>query len=98
FSHSRRMGWALCGFFFGWVGLVLLLALHEWPARVACPKCRGLRVVTRATCEHCGALHALPEPDGTEVFAENGTGLQPFRAPRTSRGFFHLLPQDHTSH
>jgi hypothetical protein len=67
FPSARCIGWALLGFFFGWVGLLLMLALQEWPARIACPKCRKLRVVTRDTCEHCGATHAVPEPDGTEI-------------------------------
>jgi hypothetical protein len=68
FSRARRIGWALIGFFFGWVGLLLMLAVQEWPARVACPKCRKLRVVTRDRCEHCAAPHATPAPDGTEIF------------------------------
>jgi hypothetical protein len=68
FSRWNRMGWALIAFVCGWVGLVLMLALQEWPARIACPKCRGLRVVTRDTCEHCGALHVAPGRDGTEIF------------------------------
>ncbi len=38
------IGWAVLGFLFGWVGLVLMLVLQEWPARFACPKCRKLRV------------------------------------------------------
>jgi hypothetical protein len=68
FSRAHRISWAVCGFFFGWVGLVLMLAVQQWPARVVCPKCRMLRVVTRDTCEHCGVLHAAPAPDGTEIF------------------------------
>jgi hypothetical protein len=68
FSRASSIGWALLGFVFGWVGLVLMLALHEWPARLACPKCRKLRVVTRVTCEYCGAAHTEPDPDGTEIF------------------------------
>jgi hypothetical protein len=68
FSRVRCVGWALVGFLFGWVGLVLMFVLREWPARITCPKCRKLRVVTRDTCEHCGALHARPAPDGTEIF------------------------------
>jgi hypothetical protein len=67
FSPGGRIAWTVVGFFFGWVGLVLMLLLQEWPARIACPKCRRLRVVTRDTCEHCGARHAAPAPDGTEV-------------------------------
>jgi hypothetical protein len=68
FSGARSVGWALVGMLFGWMGLALMLALQEWPARIACPRCRRLRVVTRDTCEHCGAPHASPAPDGTEIF------------------------------
>jgi hypothetical protein len=68
FPRAACLGWALVGFCFGWVGLALMLAIQEWPARLACPKCGKLRVVTRETCEHCGALHRAPVPDGTEVF------------------------------
>jgi hypothetical protein len=70
FSGLRCLGWGLVGVAFGWTGLVLMLALQEWPARIACPKCRKPRIVTRDTCEHCGAPHALPAPDGTEIFEQ----------------------------
>jgi hypothetical protein len=76
FSRARSIGWALLGFFYGWVGLVLMLALHEWPARILCPHCRSLRVVTRDTCEHCGAPHAAPAPDGTEIFEPTGAAYK----------------------
>jgi hypothetical protein len=68
FSQGRRLGWAVCGLLFGLVGLLLMLAVQEWPAQIACPACRKPRVVTRDRCEHCGAPHALPAPDGTEIF------------------------------
>jgi hypothetical protein len=68
FSTAGRVGWLLFGLLWGLAGLLLMLALYEWPARVACPKCRKLRVVTRDTCEHCGAEQSSPEPDGTEIF------------------------------
>jgi hypothetical protein len=68
FSGAWSVGWALAGMLFGWMGLALMLALQEWPARIACPKCRRPRVVTRDACEHCGAPHASPAPDGTEIF------------------------------
>jgi hypothetical protein len=70
FSRARRAGWALCGLLFGWTGLVLMLALQDWPARVRCPSCGRPRLVDRERCEHCGAPHALPAPDGTEIFEE----------------------------
>jgi hypothetical protein len=70
FSGARCVGWTVCGFLWGPTGLLLLLALQDWPARIPCPKCRKPRVVTRDTCEHCGAPHAAPAPDGTEIFEE----------------------------
>jgi hypothetical protein len=82
FSRVRCMGWALVGVFFGWVGLVLMLALEEWPARSPCPKCRQLRVVTRDRCEHCGAAQAAPTPDGTEIFEQHAAMPQPALAIR----------------
>jgi hypothetical protein len=74
FPRARCLGWALVGFFFGWVGLALMIAIQEWPARIACPKCGKLRVVTRDTCEHCGASHAAPLADGTEIFEPTAAG------------------------
>jgi predicted amidophosphoribosyltransferase len=53
---------------FGPAGLLLMLAVQEWPARITCPDCRKPRAVTRDTCEHCGSPHASPAPDGTEIF------------------------------
>jgi hypothetical protein len=73
FSRAAIAGWTLLGFFFGWMGFALMLALHEWPARIACPGCRKLRVVTRDTCEHCAAAHATPAPDGTEIMELGAT-------------------------
>jgi hypothetical protein len=75
FSRARRVGWALCGLLFGWIGLALMLALQEWPARVRCPSCGRPRLVNRERCEHCGAPHAPPAPDGTEIF--EGTTATP---------------------
>jgi hypothetical protein len=71
FSRTGGFVWSLCGLVFGPAGLLLMLAVQEWPARVTCPKCRKHRVVTRDTCEHCGASHAPPVPDGTEIFEPN---------------------------
>lgn len=73
FSRARCIRWALCGLLFGLPGFLLMIALLEWPARIACPKCRHFRVVTRDTCEHCGAPHAPPAPDGTEIFEPTTT-------------------------
>jgi hypothetical protein len=74
FSLRGCLGWTLCGFLFGWVGLVLMLVLQEWPARIRCAKCGRLRLVTREACEHCNAPPIPQEPDGTEIF-EPAAGL-----------------------
>jgi hypothetical protein len=68
FSRARRWGWAAIGLFFGPTGFLLMISFLEWLALVACANCRQARVVTRERCEHCGATHAVPEPDGTEIF------------------------------
>jgi hypothetical protein len=85
FSRARRIGWALCGLLFGLTGLLLMITLLDWPALIPCSKCRKLRVATRQHCEHCGAAHALPEPDGTEILEMNLRPAQPmkslFRSP-----------------
>jgi hypothetical protein len=68
FARAQCLGWSVCGLLFGPLGLLLMLALEEWPARIACPACRQPRRVDRDRCEHCGAAHALPARDGTEIF------------------------------
>jgi hypothetical protein len=76
FSGTSCIGWTGVGLAFGWVGLVSMLALHELPARIGCPKCGKRRVVTRDRCEHCGADHAHPVPDGTEIMEVSETTAQ----------------------
>jgi hypothetical protein len=82
FSRARCLGWGLCGFVFGLVGLLLMLALQEWPARIACPSCRRPRRVDRDCCEHCGAAHVPPAPDGTEIYDKTATTLEAALAGR----------------
>jgi hypothetical protein len=67
-ARSQRIGWVLCGVLFGPAGVLLMVTLPDWPAQIGCPACRSRRVVTREQCEHCGAPHAHPTLDGTEVF------------------------------
>lgn len=69
-SRRGQIMWAFGVFWLGGYGVLLLLALRAWPARVPCPNCGRLRVVDRSTCEHCGALFARPQQDGTEIFEE----------------------------
>ncbi len=68
FSAARQRWWTFVGFAGGALGVLLMLSLIEWPARVACPACGKARVVTRERCEHCGAPFSAPARDGTEIF------------------------------
>src|SRR5262249_33120217 len=79
FSPAPGPGWGPAGFVFRPPGLLLLLALAEWPARIACPSCRRPRRVDRDACEHCGAAHAPPAPDGTEIFEPTATPVGAIR-------------------
>lgn len=67
-GRTAQIRWAVGVFLLGAFGLLLLLALDEWPAREPCPHCGRKRVVTRERCEHCGAPFSLLAPDGTEIF------------------------------
>ena len=67
---KSRLLWALGVFWLGVYGVLLLLALRAWPARIGCPSCGRQRVVDRNTCEYCGARFARPTLDGTEIFEE----------------------------
>jgi hypothetical protein len=73
FSGASRARWALVGLLFGPVGLLLMLSVQQWPARIACHSCQQLRRVDHERCERCGAAHAAPAPDGTEIFEETAT-------------------------
>ena len=67
-GRRGQWAWGLGVFWLGIYGVLMLLALREWPARVPCPHCGRKRVVTREVCEHCGAAFPRPARDGTEIF------------------------------
>src|SRR5262249_37661639 len=46
FSRAGCIGWALGGLFFGWVGLLVMLPVQEWPAKITCHNFRILRAVS----------------------------------------------------
>jgi hypothetical protein len=77
FSPARRIGWTVVGLLFGPTGFLLLITLLEWPVQIVCPNCRLPRVVSGELCEHCGAAHALPISDGTEIFEEDKVDCVP---------------------
>ena len=67
-SGRSTWGWILFLLFTGVPGLLAFFSLQEWPARESCPSCSKLRVVTRETCEHCGAPFAASPKVGIEIF------------------------------
>ena len=70
FSRRQTWWWAVGGFILGPAGLLTLLVLREWPARLPCATCGRKRLVDRQQCEHCGAAFPPPAPTGTEIFDE----------------------------
>ncbi|MBS0205418.1 MAG: hypothetical protein JSS49_21145 [Planctomycetes bacterium] len=72
YSLRQCLIWTSAGFLFGPIGVLVMLAIQHWPARLPCPACGKLRQVTHEICESCGAHQAPPPLDGTEVF-ESGT-------------------------
>ncbi len=78
-GRRGQIAWALGVFWLGGYGVLLLLALRTWPARVPCPHCGRQRVVDNETCEHCGAAFARPKRDGTEIFDAAGREAEPAR-------------------
>lgn len=68
FNQRGQWAWNLGVFGLGAFGLLLLLAIKEWPARQTCPHCGQQRLVNHEHCEHCGAEFPQPAPDGTEIF------------------------------
>ena len=67
-NRRGHIAWALGGFWLGGYGVLLLLALRAWPARLPCPDCGRPRVVDNDFCEHCRAGWTRPQQDGTEIF------------------------------
>lgn len=68
FSRTATTLWAAFGLVTGIPGVLTLLALRQLPARIRCPNCARLRVVTRENCEHCGAPFGAPPSEQIEVF------------------------------
>ena len=60
FTPAARAGWAVFHLLFGVPGLLAFLSVQEWPVREACPNCKKLRVVGRASASI--AVRASPRP------------------------------------
>jgi hypothetical protein len=60
--------WLVLSFLLGFTGPLLLISLRQCAAVVRCPNCRRRRIVTRETCEHCGAAFEKPSNSEIEIF------------------------------
>jgi hypothetical protein len=67
---TLQAAWAVCGLTFGLAGILVLLASHEFPARLPCHQCSKPRCVHLAICPHCGTPLPGPVQDGTEILAQ----------------------------
>jgi hypothetical protein len=74
-SPSRTLLWVAITIALGPLGLVLMLAIVEWPVLEPCPACGRQRVVTRDSCEHCAAGVTKPAKDGTEIMEPAGLAV-----------------------
>ena len=69
FSTRAQIGWVIATAVLGIPCLLTFLCIYEWPARLRCPQCGKLRVVTNGQCEHCAGEFAPPSKVGVEIFA-----------------------------
>jgi hypothetical protein len=69
-SKSETRKWVLGIFALGPFVLPTMLALREWPTRIACPSCAKKRVITREHCERCDSVFPVTPLDGTEIFSD----------------------------
>lgn len=67
-TRRQTFWWTLAGFWFGPSGLLTLLSLRDWPARVKCAACGRMRTVDRPDCSHCGQPFLPPPPAETDIF------------------------------
>jgi hypothetical protein len=74
-SRRDRFLWMFVSALLGLPGLLTLLALRPWPARVVCSACGKRRIVMHEQCDHCGAAFSEPKRDGTEIFEAPGLVL-----------------------
>jgi hypothetical protein len=81
FTRRQARWWTVVGFFFGPAGVLTLVALREWPARVACGSCGAMRLVDRERCGNCEAGWAPRAAAGTEIFDE-AVAKEPVAADR----------------
>jgi hypothetical protein len=68
FTGHQHRWWTTAGLLLGPLGVLMLIALRDWPARRKCTSCERLRVVDREFCQRCEAAWDRPTADGTEVF------------------------------
>lgn len=74
FTRRERTWWMALGFVFGPAGLLLMLSLREWPARLACVSCGKMRMVDREHCGNCGAPWPPARCGDTEIDPHSGVG------------------------
>jgi hypothetical protein len=69
FSKTTTRNWLIANTLMGLAGPLVMLTLHDWPARQPCHQCDAKRPVDNDTCPACGAGPAPPQTDGTEILA-----------------------------
>lgn len=77
FGRTSSIVWTVVSLLFGIQGLLTLLSMRDWPARVTCTKCSRMRIVTNERCEHCGGVFQPPRSLDTDIFEKASTAPSP---------------------
>ena len=54
--------WLITVLLLGISGVLLMLAMRQWPPRVRCGHCGRKSVTTGFSCQHCGTAFPIPDP------------------------------------
>jgi len=70
--YSERRGWivfwaTICAIL-GVGGVLLLLAVRDWPPRIVCPACQRRTVASRFACQWCHQPYPRPNPGDIAIF------------------------------
>ena len=60
--------WLITVLLLGISGVLLMLAMRQWPPRVRCGNCGRKSVTTGFACQHCGTAFPIPDPGAIGIW------------------------------
>lgn len=67
--------WLITVLLLGISGVLLMLAMRQWPPRVRCGHCGRKSVTTAFACQHCGTAFPIPDPGAIGIWDEPAPAL-----------------------